>query len=108
MKADQPCDFGGAPVSRHILVLSQPTTGERAPPAENHSVLLASSANAMWWVVKHRSIWVILSLLGSYSAAWRAAVSIGNSFAEGRSEPLRQNSGVAGLRMRAVSQTRPS
>src|SRR5882672_11383989 len=108
MKGDQPCDLAASPVSRNILVLSQPTTGARAPPAENHNVLLASSANAMWWVVKHRSIWVILSVWGSYSAACRPALSIGNSLAEGRSEPLRQKSGVAGLRMRAVSQSRPS
>src|ERR1700730_5181877 len=104
MNGAQPCDLAASPVSRNILVLSQPTTGERAPPAENHNVLLASSANAMWWVVKHRSIWVSLSVLGSYIAACRPALSIGNSLADGKSEPLRQNAGVSGVRMRAVTQ----
>src|SRR3954452_6707918 len=83
MNGDQPCEAASSPVSKNFLVLSQPTTGARAPPAENQSVLLASSANAMWWVVKQRSTCVSLSVLGSYIAACRGAVSVGNSFADG-------------------------
>src|SRR3954454_5679183 len=108
MNGDQPCEPASSPVSRNFLVLSQPTTGARAPPAENQSVLLASSANAMWWVVKQRSTCVSLSVFGSYIAACRGAVSVGNSFADGWSEPFLQNAGFCGGRMRAVSQTRPS
>ena len=37
-----------------------------------------------------------------------APPSIGNSFADGWSEPLRQNAGVSGWRMRDVIHTRPS
>src|SRR4051812_12353224 len=43
MKGVQPCAELGSSVSMNFLVLSQPTTGARAPPAENHSVLSLSS-----------------------------------------------------------------
>ena len=59
-------------------------------------------------MVKQVSMWVSFSVFGSYIATWRPASSIGNSFADGWSEPLRQNAGVGGWRMREVSQTRPS
>src|SRR5215475_4600892 len=77
------------------------------PPALVHSVLLASSAKTRWCVWKHVLIRVILPVCGSYMERWRLDCSIGNSLAEGWSEPFLQKSGFAGGPTREVNQTRP-
>ena len=64
------------------------------PPALVHSVLLASSAKTRWCVGKHVLISVNLPVFGSYIERWRLADSIGNSFADGWSEPFLQKSGI--------------
>jgi hypothetical protein len=46
----QPCEAASSPVSSNFLVSSQPSTPLAGPPAESHSVLLASSANTRWCV----------------------------------------------------------
>src|ERR1700756_6061527 len=107
MSPAHPCDFPSSPVSSNTLRLSQPTTPDCGPPALVHNVLLASSANTRWWVGKQVRISVILPLLGSYMERWRVDCSIGVSFAEGWSEPLRQKSGWANWPTREVNQTRP-
>jgi hypothetical protein len=50
ISAVQPCDFCSSPVASNILVFNQPTTW---PPPLVQSVLLASSANMRWCVLKH-------------------------------------------------------
>src|SRR5262249_25126571 len=81
-----------------------PLTG---PPALVHNVLLASSANTRWWVGKQVRISVTFPVFGSYIDRCRVDCSIGVSFAEGWSDPLRQKSGLANWPTRDVNQTRP-
>src|SRR6516164_8232248 len=107
MSADQPCDFTSSPVSSKVLRLSQPITPLGGRRVMDKSVMLASSANTRWWVGKQVRMSVILPLLGSYMEKWRVDCSIGVSFAEGWSEPLRQKSGLANWPTREVNQTRP-
>src|SRR5882757_1143159 len=108
INGDQFCDAASSPVSRYFFVSIQPTTGARAPPAENHSVLFLSSAKTRWCVVKHVSMCTSLPVFGSYIETWRGACVVGNSFADGWLDPARQNAGVSGGRIRAVIHTRPS
>ena len=56
---------------------------------------------------KQVRISVILPVFGSYIERWRVDCSIGVSFAEGWSEPLRQKSGLANCPTRDVNQTWP-
>src|ERR1700676_5547086 len=62
--AVQPCDFAASCVWSHIFVSSHPTTPP-PPPLEVHSVLLASSANSGWCVLKQVSIIDVCPLPGS-------------------------------------------
>src|SRR5690348_13841385 len=61
----------------------------------------------MWCVPKQVSMVVYFIVFGSSIAACRLVCSIGNCFADGCSEPLRQNAGLSRPRTLAVSQTRP-
>src|SRR5664279_3584748 len=70
MSEVHPCDFAASPVSKNILVLSQPTGLSPAPP-DVHSVSLASSAKFRCWVPKQVSIKVYLPVFGSSMASPR-------------------------------------
>src|SRR5687767_6271800 len=107
MNGVQPCARSSSPVSSNTLRFSQPTTPTPPPPLLVHKVLLASSAKMRWCVGKQVEISVHLPEGGSYMERWRAAVLIGNAFADGWLEPFLQNSGLFGWRTRAVNQTRP-
>ena len=50
---------------------------------------------------------VNLFAFGSYMAAWRAAVLVGNAFADGCDEPSWQNAGLFAGRTCDVNQARP-
>ena len=102
--AVQPCDFSSSPVASNIFVFSHPTT---EPPPLVHSVLLASSANIRWCVLKQVLMWVSLPLFASYIASCRLERAIGVSFAEGWSDPSLQNAGLSGARTADVIHTRP-
>src|SRR6185503_10709616 len=104
ISAVQPCDFSSSPVSSNIFVLSHPTTG---PPPLVHSVLLASSANMRWCVLKHVPICVSFPVFGSYIARWRPALASGYNLADGCDEPALQTSGLSNGRTVDVIQTRP-
>src|SRR5215469_6770365 len=108
ISAVQPCDFCSSPVSRNILVLSQPTTLACGPPALVHSVSFLSYPNCRWCVGKQVLISVNLPLLRSSIASWRPEVLSGNSLADSTSESFLQKSGLLVGRMRAVNQTLPS
>src|SRR5712691_882345 len=106
MNGVQPCDLASSPVSSSIFRFSQPTTPAPPTPLDVHTVLLASSAKIRWCVGKHVLISVNFPVAGSYMERWRLAASIGNTFAEGWSDPFLQKSGLAGGRTRALNQTR--
>src|SRR5215467_1417203 len=78
-----PCDFASSPVSSYILVLSQPTTPLAGPPADVHSVLLASLAKYRWCVGKQVLISDHLSVFGSYMESCRGDSFSGTTFADG-------------------------
>src|SRR5580765_2687481 len=104
----QPCDFTSSPVSRYILVLSQPTTPLAGPPALVHSVLFASLAKYRWCVEKQVLMSFHSPVFGSYTERCRGESLSGAIFAEGWLEPALQNSGCAPAgRMREVNHTRP-
>src|SRR5215475_307794 len=94
MSEVHPCDFAASPVSKNILVLSQPTGLSPAPP-DVHSVLLASKAKFKCWVPKQVSMKVYVPLFRSSIASWRLLRASGRSLADGWSEPLRQKSGFS-------------
>src|SRR5262245_24138893 len=104
MSGVQPCDFSSSPVSSNIFVFSQPRT---LPPPLVQIVLLASSANIRWCVLKHVLIRVSFLVFGSYIARWREERPTGNTFADGWLEPSRQNAGLSGGRTADVIHTRP-
>src|SRR5262249_60655496 len=104
MSEVHPCDFAASPVSKNILVLSQPTGLSPAPP-DVHSVLLASKAKFKCWVPKQVSMKVYFPLLRSSIASWRLLCASGRSLADGWAEPLRQKAGFARLRTDAPSHT---
>src|SRR5436190_11040924 len=106
MNGVQPCDFTSSPVSSYIFMLIQPAAPLCAPPALAHSVLLASKPNCTWWVGKHVSIILNSLVLGSYIVIWRPEFAIGNTFADGWSEPALQKAGFAAGRILAANQTR--
>src|SRR6202030_2203517 len=106
MSVVQPCDFAASPVSRNFLVLSQPTTPP-PPPLEVHSVSSLSKPNCRWCVVKQVSTKVYFIVFGSSIANCRWLASSGNSFADGRSDPLPQKSGSLTPRTAAASHSRP-
>jgi hypothetical protein len=103
----QPCDFTSSPVSRYILVLSQPTTPLCGPPALVHSVLFASLAKYRWCVEKQVLTSFQSPVFGSYIESWRNEPSCGATFAEGWLEPFLQKSGFGTGRILAVNHTRP-
>src|ERR1700704_559697 len=108
MRGVQPCDFASSPVSRYILVLSQPTTPLAGPPALVHSVWLASFAKYRWCVEKQVLMSFHSPVLGSYIDRCRGESLSGAIFADGWLEPTLQKSGCAPAgRMRAVNHTRP-
>jgi hypothetical protein len=85
-------------------VFSQPMT---CPPPLVHSVLLASSANIRWCVLKHVLMCVSFWDLGSHIARCRPARFTGNAFADGWFDPARQKGGLSAGRTVDVSQRRP-
>src|SRR5450755_2370481 len=95
----QPCDFISSPVSSSILVLTQPSTWAPTPPELDHSVRLASKPNCTWWVGKQVLIVVNFWVAGSSMMTWRFDAAIGNTFADGWSDPALQASGLACGRM---------
>src|SRR5947207_1449271 len=104
MSAVQPCDAASSPVSSYFFGLNQPTT---CPPPLVQMVLLASSANIRWCVLKQVSIRVSCPLCGSYMASCRLELSIGYICVEGWSDPARHQSAVSAGRMREVIHTCP-
>src|SRR5712692_2150453 len=52
-------------------------------------------------------MWVSCLVFGSYTARWRLASAIGNSFADGWLDPSLQKSGLLGGRTAEVIQSRP-
>src|SRR6516162_2712254 len=102
----QPCDFTSSPVSSSIFVLTQPSTAAPTPPELVHSVRLASKPNCTWWVGKQVLTMVKLLVAGSSMTMWRFDAAIGNTFAEGWSDPALQKSGLAAGRTLAAYQTR--
>src|SRR3989442_15808537 len=52
-------------------------------------------------------MWVSCLVFGSYTARWRLASTIGNSFADGWLDPSLQKSGLLGGRTAEVIQSRP-
>ena len=104
IRAVQPWAFASSPVSSNSFVFSQPTT---CPPPLVQSVLLASSANARWCVPKQVLMWVSFLVFGSYICRCRLDRAIGNSFADGCSEPALQYSGLSNGRTAEVSHRRP-
>src|SRR5262252_3712530 len=104
----QPCDFAESPVSRNILVFTQPTTPLCGPPELSHSVLFGSCPKYRWCVGKQVSTCAHLPVFGSYTETWRGEASSGTTFADGWSDPFLQKSGFGAGRKRAVNHTRPS
>src|SRR5438132_1205240 len=89
----QPCERTSSPVSRYILVLSQPTTPLCGPPALVHSVLLASWPKYRWCVEKQVLISFHWPVFGSYIERWRGDSLSGATFADGWLDPALQKSG---------------
>src|ERR1700704_3563289 len=87
MRGVQPCDFASSPVSRYILVLSQPTTPLAGPPALVHSVWLASFAKYRWCVEKQVLMSFHSPVLGSYIDRCRGESLSGAIFADGGRPP---------------------
>src|SRR5213079_442115 len=108
MTGVQPCDFAESPVSRNILVFTQPTTLACGPPWLSHSVLLASWPKYRWCVEKQVSTCCHLPVFGSYTESWRADSFSGATLADGWSEPFLQKSGLGAGRILALNHTRPS
>jgi len=67
---------------------------------------LASKPNCTWWVGKQVLTIVKLLVAGSSMTMWRFDAAIGNTFAEGWSDPALQKSGLAAGRTLAAYQTR--
>src|SRR5258708_13697582 len=97
----QPCDFAESPVSRNILVFTQPTTPLCGPPALVHSVLLASWPKYRWCVEKQVSTCFHWLVFGSYTGTWRRELSCGATLAQGWSEPFFHKSGLRAARTAA-------
>src|SRR5271170_7723076 len=103
----QPCDFISSPVSSSIFVFTQPSTAAPTPPELAHSVRLASKPNCTWWVGKQVLTNMNFLVAGSSMTTWRFDALIGNTFAEGWSDPALQTSGLGAGRTLAAYQTRP-
>src|ERR1700730_6557858 len=90
MNGVQPCDFISSPVSSSILVLTQPSTAAPTPPALVHRWRSASKPNCTWWVGKQVLTVVNFLVAGSIMTMWRFDAAIGNTFADGWSDPALQ------------------
>ena len=102
----QPCDFAESPVSKNVLVFTQPTTPllEPGPPCDEpqRAVLVVREIEM---VREEAGIDVIPLLLSSdpRSRVARPFCSSGITFADGWSEPFLQKSGLFGPRKRALN-----
>ena len=91
---DQPCDFAASPVSSNILVLIQPATGPA--PLTSTACRWRRSRTADDACRSRCRRRCTSSSSGSSIATWRTFLSIGNTLADGWSEPFLQKAGLSG------------